>query len=146
MILLVGAVLAVFSIAIVAYPFLKSRLRAGSADGRPGADSATELGNIYDAIRTLQLEYQLGQVPDNLYREYLRDYRFQAAATLRRGMEDRASAPDWLFEQEVLAARADLRATNRGPRPCPSCRSLPGPGLKVCPECGTELGDQSRDR
>lgn len=146
MTLLIGAVLAVFSIAIVAYPFLKARLRAGSGDGRPGTDSATELGNIYDAIRTLQLEYQLGQVPDNLHREHLRDYRLQAAAALRQRMKDLASAPDWLLEQEVLAARAVLLATNGGPRPCPSCRSLPGPGLRVCPECGTELGDQSRER
>lgn len=143
MIWLVGAVLAVFSIAIVAYPFLKSRLWAGSGDGGPGTDSATELGNIYDAIRTLQLEYQLGQVPDNLYREHLRDYRLQAAATLRRRMEGQASAPEWLLEQEVLAARAVLRAANGGPGPCPNCRSLPGPGLSVCPECGAELGVQS---
>jgi hypothetical protein len=143
MTLLIGAVLALFSIAIVAYPFLKSRLRAGSGDGRSGAESATELGNIYDAIRTLQLEYQLGQVPDNLYRGHLREYRLQAAVTLRQRMKDQASAPDWLLEQEVLAARAVLRAANGGPRPCPSCRSLPGPGLGVCPECGAELGDPS---
>ena len=145
MTLLVGAVLAVFSIAVVAYPFLKSRLRAGSGDGRPGTDSATDLANIYDAIRTLQLEYQLGQVPDNLYRGHLRDYRLQAAASLRQRMMERASAPDWLLEQEVQAARAVLRVTNGGPRPCPSCRSLPGPGLRVCPECGTELGYRSRE-
>ena len=146
MTLLVGAVLAVFSIAIIAYPFLKSRLRAGSGDGRPSADSATELGNIYDAIRTLQLEHQLGHVTDNLYREHLRDYRLQAAATLRQRMENRAGAPDWLLEQEVLAARTVLRAASGGPMPCPNCRSLPGPGLRVCPECGNELEDQSQCR
>ena len=143
MTLIVGAVLAVLSIAIVAYPFLRSRLRSGSRESRSDTDWATELGNIYDSIRTLQLEYQLGQVPDNLYREHLRDYRLQAAATLRRRTQDQASAPDWLLEQEVLTARAILRAANGGPRPCPSCRSLPGPGVTVCPECGTELGNPS---
>ena len=146
MIWAVGALMALFSIAIVAYPILKSRLRAGSGDGRPGTDSATELGNIYDAIRTLQLEYQVGQVPANLYRQHLRDYRLEAASALRRRMEEQASAPDWLLEQEVLAARAVLRVTDGGPKPCPNCRSLPSPGLRVCPECGTELGDPSQER
>ena len=143
MTLVVGAVLAVFSIAIVAYPFLRSRLRSGFRDARSDTDSATELGNIYDSIRTLQLEYQLGQVPDNLYREHLREYRLQAAATLRRRAENQASAPDWLLEQEVLTARTILRAATGGPRPCPSCRSLPGSGVTVCPECGTELENPS---
>ena len=146
MIWIVGALMAVFSIAVVAYPILKSRLRAGPGDGPPDVDSATDLGNIYDSIRTLQLEYQLGQVPDNLYREYLRGYRLQAAATLRRRMEEEARAPDWLFEQEVLAARAVLRATKGGPRPCPNCRSLTNPGLRVCPECGAELVDPLQER
>ena len=144
MALLVGALLAVFSIAIVAYPFLKSRFRPGSGDPRPGAASAADLGNIYDSIRTLQLEYQLGQVPEHLYREQLRDYRLQAATALRQRMEEQASDPDWLLEQEVLTARAALRADKGGPWPCPNCRSLPGPGLRVCPECGAELGDPSR--
>ena len=146
MIWLVGALVAVFSVAIVAYPFLKSRVRDGSGDGRPGTNSATELGNLYDAIRTLQLEYQVGRVPGNLYREHLREYRLQAATALRRRMEEQASAPEWLLEQEVLAARAVLRATDGGPKPCPNCRSLPGPGMRVCPECGTELGDPSQER
>ena len=144
MALLVGAVLAVFSIAIVVYPFLRSRFQTRSGDGRPGADSAAELGNIYDSIRTLQLEYQLGQVPDHLYREQLRDYRLRAAAALRQRMKDQASAPDWLLEQEVLTVRAVLRAAEGGPTACPNCGSLPGPGLTVCPECGAELGNPSR--
>ena len=140
MALVIGALLAVFSIAIIVYPFLRSRLGAGAGNDEPSAESAAELGNTYDRIRTLQLEYQLGQVPEHLYREQLREYRLQAAAALRRQAEEHASSPDWLLEQEILAARAGLRSEHGRPAACPNCRSLPSPGLKVCPECGAELG------
>ncbi len=140
MALLVGAALAVFSVAVVVYPFLKPRLRARGDGPRAGAGLAgLDLETIYDAIRTLQLEYQLGQIPENLYREQLRGYRVQAAAALRRSMNERAGPPDWLMEQEVMVARAALRGAGGGPRSCPNCRSLPGPGMAVCPECGAKL-------
>lgn len=143
MTLLIGGLLALFSLAVVAYPFFRSQVQARFGDGHLDTCLATELGNIYDAIRTLQLEYQLGQIPENLYREHMREYRLQAAAALRQQVKDQVSAPEWLFEQEVLAARDVLRASGDGPIPCPSCRELPGPGLVVCPECGTELNASS---
>ena len=153
MALIVGAVLAVFSVAIVVYPFLKHRVRLtrsrlSRTGGQPAvADPAPpELESLYDAIRTLQLEYQLGKVPEYLYREQLRGYRVQSAAALRQRAEDRSGAPDWLLEQEVLLARAALQGTDSGPRPCPNCRSLAVPGMVVCPECGTSLGRQPQGR
>ncbi len=144
MALIVGAALAVFSVAILAYPFLKSRMSPGN-DGLVSAGSAadSELDPIYDAIRTLQLEYQLGRVPEYLYREQLQGYRVQAAVLLRQGVADRSGSPDWLLEQEVLLARATLRQTGGGPRPCPNCRSLAGPELVLCPECGAALGREA---
>ena len=140
MALLVGAALALFSIAIVVYPFLRRRFRFGT--GRPKSEvrpTAPELDAIYDAIRTLQLEYQLGRVPEYLYREQLQSYRVQAATALRQEMTEQTSDLERLFEQEVLVARAVLRSVNGGPRPCPNCRSLPGPELTLCPECGAQL-------
>ena len=140
MAILVGAALAVFSVAIVVYPFLRPRLWARSDGPRAGVGLAgLDLETIYDAIRTLQLEYQLGQIPENLYREQLQGYRPQAAAALRQRINERAGPPDWLLEQEILVARAALGGTDSGPRPCPNCRSLPGPGMAVCPECGAKL-------
>ena len=137
MALVIGTLLGLFCIAIVAYPFLKTRLGAGG-DG-PSGEPAGELGDIYDRIRTLQLEYQLGQVPEHLYREQSREYRLQAAAALRRQVQEQAASPAWLLEQEILAARGGLRSEQGGAAACPNCRTLPGPGLEVCPECGTEL-------
>ena len=139
MALVIGTLLALFCIAIVAYPFFKTRLVAGPGDDGPSGEQAVQLGDIYDRIRTLQLEYELGQVPEHLYREQLREYRLQAAAALRRQVQEQAAAPEWLLEQEVLAARGGLRSEQGGAEACPNCRTIPGPGLEVCPECGTEL-------
>ena len=140
MTLIVGAVLALFSLVIVAYPFLKSRMRPEPSHGSAITGAAPpELEPVYDAIRTLQLEYQLGKVPENLYREQLTGYRLQAASVLRQRVQERAGAPEWVLEQEVLVTRAALRSTAGGPRPCPNCRSLVGPELAACPECGTNL-------
>ena len=91
MALLVGAALAVFSAVILAYPFLKSRLVSGmGAATLNGNAPNAELEPIYDAIRTLQLEYQLGKVPEHLYREQLQGYRVQAAMILRQHVADRS--------------------------------------------------------
>ena len=140
MALLVGAVLAVFSIAIVVYPFLRHRFRWQTGSAQVEAHAlAPELETIYDAIGTLQLEYQLGRIPEPLYREQLQGYRVQAATTLRRGMAAPEGDLDRLLEQEVLVARVALRSANGGPRPCPDCRTLLGPGMALCPECGARL-------
>ena len=141
MTLIVGAVLALFSLAIVAYPFLKSRMRAeGSrATAANAGEAPPELEPVYDAIRTLQLEYQLGKVPENLYREQLTAYRLQAASVLRQRVQEREGTPQWVLEQEVLVTRAALRGTVGGPRSCPTCRSLVSPELGACPECGANL-------
>ena len=138
--LLVGAAMVVLSVGIILYPFLRSRHRSRTlrqdSEARP---TAPALEAIYDGIRTLQLEYQLGRVPEYLYREQLQSYRVQAATTLRQEMTEQASDLERLLEQEVLVARAALGSTNGGPRPCPNCRSLLGPGLTLCPECGAQL-------
>ena len=148
--IILGTALAVFSLAIILYPFFKSRLgdrgAARSASDVPNAlgdvgdaSAPPELAPIYDAINTLQLEYQLGKLPDNLYQEQLRSYRIQAATVLRQSAEAKAATPGWLLEQEVLVARAALRGISGRPRSCPNCRSLAAPDLAVCPECGSNL-------
>ncbi len=133
--------MAVFSLAVIVHPFLRARNSSpASEDGRAAVAEPPELGPIYDAIRTLQLEYQLGKIPENLYQEQLRGYRRQAALVLRQQSESPTRDSGWLLEQEVLVARAALRNRNGGPRPCPGCRSLVTGGLAVCPECGHSLG------
>ena len=104
---LVGALLAVLAIGVVLYPFWRRRFRHPSPEvqgpaGHPEGDDRTA---IYDEIRTLQLEYQLGAIDEADYKERLQSSRLTAALALRdqdvlnqeldRGLEDeiRAARP-----------------------------------------------------
>ena len=130
MALVIGTVLALLSVAVAVYPFARRRLgwaksgnaaadRAVGVETGAGSDTAS-LSDIYAAIRTLQLERELGSIPEELYREQLADYRIQAALALRRqeqaangpGMEP-AAHEDEELEREIRAARAGLRRAER---------------------------------
>lgn len=129
MALIIGTILALLSLGVAVYPFARRRLgldkaaRAAAAGGTDSAETETEsvpdtasLADIYAAIRTLQLERELGRIPEGLYQEQLNDYRIQAALALRRQEQEQqaAAAPtgrdaDAALESEIQAARAGLR-------------------------------------
>ena len=129
MALIIGTILALLSLGVAVYPFARRRLgmdkanRAAAEGGTDGAETETETGpdtaslaDIYAAIRTLQLERELGRIPEGLYQEQLNDYRRQAALALRRQEQEQqaAAAPagrdaDAALEAEIQAARAGLR-------------------------------------
>ena len=157
--LVLGAALAVLSIAIVCYPFLKARSGSRSVElSEPGNPSLGSMADAempdrwYDAIRTLQLEYQLGKVPEETYQEQLREYRLRAAAALRQQIESAEAAEesfpgrtvpplvaDRFLEQEILAVRAALFGGNGLSQACPSCGGSVGPEVSECPWCHARL-------
>ena len=141
MAIFIGAVLAVLSIAVIVYPFLKSHASGRQRVPLAGTDSDTpDLDAIYEAIRTLQLEHQLGNIPQGLYREQLDSYRIQAALALKQQMESQAQDEDWSLEQEIMLARSSLAQANGHAMPCPNCGATVSVALTQCPECNTELG------
>lgn len=109
---LIGGLLAAFSIAILIYPFIRRRhlLSAEIREDSSGGDA--ELAGLYESIRTLQLEHQLGNIAQQVYEEQLRGYRLQAAQFLRREARGQTEAAEWLLEQEVLNARGDLQSSD----------------------------------
>ena len=136
---LVGAVLATFCVGVLAYPLMKSRARGQlETPETEGENGFPELDSIYESIRTLQLEYGLGKVGGNLYRQQLSDYRLQAAGALRRREE-----------QQELAARANLAGAHdnladdnsaRGSGRCPSCGVALNRKTAECPKCAAKIG------
>ena len=80
---------ALLIIAVVAWPLLTQRRNAPpptDPSETPGIDHAAALNAVYDAIRTLQTDHNLGRINDDDYQEQLDEYRHQAA-TLLRDME-----------------------------------------------------------
>ena len=136
MALIIGTLLALLSLGVALYPFARRRwgwgqtnpaAAAGSTDGMESAaataaaDTAPDtaaLADIYAALRTLQLEHELGRIPADLYQEQLNDYRTQAALILRQQAQESAAESaanaaaandDAALESEIRAARAALR-------------------------------------
>ena len=172
-----GAILALLSVAVAVYPFLQRRFFGPSANETPEAsgeagggetpEPSDGLASIYDAIRTLQLERELGNIPEGLYREQLNGYRMQAALVLRErdglrsGNPDPSlpdpsltdpslpdpslpdpSLPDSSLEEEIKLARAGLYSPGGG-FSCSNCaRPIPA-GNDNCPECGVAIPKQT---
>ena len=82
-------VVALLIVGAVAWPFLAGRWRmAGRAHESQYADDAALTGSaaledVYEAIRTLQMEHSLGRIDDDDFREQLDQYRLQAAQIMR---------------------------------------------------------------
>lgn len=78
---------ALLVVGVVAWPFLSGRWRAaGNAPEPTDAEapaSTAALEDVYDAIRTLQMEHSLGRIDDADFREQLNQYRRQAAEIMR---------------------------------------------------------------
>ena len=157
--ILLGAALAIFSLVIAGYPivrdaFFRPAERADAGDDAslpPDGDDAAGVGaeSIYDAIETLELDYQLGNLPEAEYRRQLQAYRVEAAEVIRAqldgmppdaGDDGDAAGPESMLEREVMALRrpdasdtlpADTAAA------CPECDApIPAALRGPCPGCG----------
>ena len=136
----IAGILGVLSIAVLVFPFLKYRSRGPATDPVPlSASSGPELDAIYDALRTLQLEHQLGNVPETTYREQLEGYRLQAAVLLRQQSEDEEQSGRQELEQEILAARAAINGSDNLAGACPECSATLLAPVQRCPQCHAEL-------
>ena len=147
---LLGAALAVFSLVMAGYPVLRDAFfrpaRRGDGDAalaEPGDDGGAHIGgvgleSIYDSIDTLELEYQLGNLPEPEYRRQLQAYRLEAAAVVKAQLErgdgpfDQCVAP---YGGALAAGGADAMAA------CPECDApIPAAHRGACPGCGAAVG------
>ena len=143
--IILGVGLAAFSVILVGYSFLRKSGRESAVpaapqetNGPPVPEAVEALGidSVFEAINTLELEYQLGNIPEAQYQELLAAYRIEAAAALKTMLESGNAGPAWALEREVLEAGASVRQTS--PR-CPECGSLLSRYDDTCPECGVEV-------
>ena len=89
---------ALLIVGAVAWPLLSGRWRPTGSSGdqqRPdgAAEGSAALEDVYEAIRTLQMEHSLGRIDDGDFREQLNQYRRQAAEILR-DMDRPGDAPN----------------------------------------------------
>ena len=145
MVILVAAVLVAACIAVVVYPFVKSASRSHVEPVRDGAPPAnSEVEAIFDAISTLQLEHQLGNIAESLYQEQLRAYRLRAASILRQQSEAQSDLGAGNSEEEIKAGR-DGAISDSSPEKCPSCNGDLPKKLANCSHCGAPVTAPTSD-
>ena len=119
--ILFGAILALFSIATVGYSFVNNRRPLPKENSAYSDDNDQDLADIFDAISTLDLEFQLGRLPQEQFQEQFQAYRLQAATVLRDKLEAGHGNPTWVLEQEILLARYQLENREERIISCPDC-------------------------
>ena len=150
-----GAALAVFSLVMVCYSFVRGRKDTGpvpefisqmprpeTADNDGPSIDGPSIDSIYESIHTLELEYQLGNLLKPQFQEQFQAYRLQAAAALKEQLENSKADPLWLLEQEVMEARSAMHDNEMVVPVCPDCSGPVPAEASECPHCGAELAPQ----
>ena len=134
MAVVIALLLAALALGVVVYPFFRyrSRDRAGSGvEAPPGREA------IYEDMRMLDLEHDLGAVSEKEFQGRMRAYRLRAAADIR-DQELRQGELDRALEEEVLAQRAFQGNGPAGRGLCSRCGSPAPSSADLCADCVQE--------
>ena len=111
-----SVLLGVFCVGVVVYPFFKNRYFPNMSDApMEFADSTSELDNILRSIRTLQLEYGMGNISEEAFNRELDQYRDDAATCIQQMQIGRSNELETGVEHEIAIAR--LRLQNSDDKP-----------------------------
>lgn len=130
--LAIGIGLALFSLMVLAVPFLRGSAARRSQDTVRGLQKRREA--IYQEARILQSDLALGHLSQEEYEVRLREYRIQAAELLRQ--EDNSRELERGLEEEIRGLRD---APKEEVITCPNCGARVDEGVGECSECGAEI-------
>ena len=138
-----GLLLALVSIALLARPILRREQTASSPalSLESLEDVQWRLQQVYDEIKTLILDHELGNIPSEEYEEKLGDYRLRAADFLRQQeqLQQELASLEGEIEDTVLALRIS-RGTVKGVTLCGGCGGERDVNAVLCPRC--ELAEE----
>jgi hypothetical protein len=138
MALLLGLLLALASIALLAWPILRRKQTVSSS--ALSLDSLEDLQwrqhQVYDEIKTLILDYELGNIPPEEYEERLGAYRLGAADLLRQQerLQHELTYLEGELEDRVLALRMSW-GTVKAVTICVGCGGEMDLNAVLCPRC-----------
>ena len=141
-----GLVFAFIAILVLAWPIMRrSRAAAGPA-AQPDAVSevAQRRARIYDDIKTLALDYELGNVPAEEYNAKLAAFRLEAARALRdqEQLQQAQTALEDDLENEVLELRRSWGSVTETAL-CGVCGKEVDDRAVLCPRCELPLGREA---
>ncbi len=143
MAILIGLIVAVISLIVVAAPFFRSRYRGKGLSSQHSPDETMAMRErIYQEIRTLQLDYQLGNMEEADYQSLMRSYRLEAAALIRRQRQGEQQDLSKLLEDEIRTFRESGIEWSDS-NVCPECGYVASSTSDVCPACKSPLENGS---
>ena len=131
--------MAVFSFSLVYYTFMRVRQYGGFESNSFVKADDPELAGIFEAIKTLDLEYQLDRVSDEEFQAQFQAYRLEAAVVLKNQLESGRGDAAWALEQEILLALGDQDSVSSKLTVCSDCSAAVLEGIPACPHCGAEM-------
>ena len=144
-----GLVFAFVAILVLAWPILR-RGRAGRGAATP-PDALSEIARlrarIYDDIKTLALDYELGNVPAEEYNAKLAAFRLEAARALRdqEQLQQAHAALEDDLERETLELRKSWGSVTETML-CEVCGKEVDARAALCPRCELPLGQEAAGR
>ena len=141
-----GLSFAFLAILLLAWPVLRrSRAAPNTVPSQdPLSEVALRRSRIYDDIKTLVLDHELGNIPDQEYEEKLAAYRIDAARAIRdqeQLHQAQASLEDDL-EREVLELRRSWGSVKETTI-CAVCGREVDAVADLCPRCELPLGRET---
>ena len=144
-----GLVFAFVAILVLAWPILRRGHSAHAPAAPPDAvgEVAQRRARIYEDIKTLALDYELGNVPAEEYSAKLAAFRLEAARALRdqeQLQQTQARLEDDL-ENQVLELRRSWGSVTETML-CEVCGREVGASAALCPRCELPLGHEAASR
>ena len=142
---LLGLLLALVSIALLARPILRREQAASSP--AMSLESLEDVQwrhqQVYDEIKTLILDHELGNIPSEEYDNKLGDYRLRAADLLRQQDQllQMLTSLEEEVEDRVLALRMSW-GTVKGVTICGACGGERDLNAVLCPRCALPGADE----
>ncbi len=141
MVIAIGIALALFCVAVIAIPILRSRHARELVNPLEMIDELTRRRQlIYQEMAILREGLQVGTLPEAEYQALYQNLRRRAAENLliQGRWEERLEALDGALEQQVLELREQWRS-REGTVTCPECDSTAPASQSNCSACGASL-------
>lgn len=135
--ILVGIALCVTCVAVLLLPF-RRRATMVLAVVDPIQELQHQRERVYEEVRGLRQDYDLGHIPEKEYEARFQGHRLRAATLLQQ--QQQLEAWSQRLEEEVKALRNSPTTANGVPR-CLECGAQMSDGVEQCRSCGAWLTD-----
>ncbi len=149
MAVVVGLTFAFLAIVALAWPVLMRRRSRAVQEASPDAtqEALRRRDRVYDDIKTLILDHELGNVPGDEYAQKLAAFRIDAARAIRdlEQVRQAGAEEDESLENEVLELRRSWGSV-KDTLLCQVCVREVDAAAPLCPRCEMPLDGGSGER